>query len=104
MQSTPIKNLLQSLDHTAVADLLHAIGIKREATPVGRVFPIASAFAAGLAIGVASTLLLSPRRGDEVRQLLSERLRALKTKVSSAQKSNVVDAKTQAQPSQAQPS
>ncbi len=74
MQSDLFSKVVQSMDRVNLGELLYALGVKPHRTAGETVFPIIGAVVVGAAIGAGTALLLSPRTGAQIRELIEQRV------------------------------
>ena len=60
---------------TTMNDVLAAVGLQRHKAPIDYVLPALGIFGAGLLVGAGVGLMFAPKRGEELRHDMSERLR-----------------------------
>ena len=65
-------------------DVLHALGLRRQATGFAMVLPPLGFFAAGMLLGAGAGLLLAPRSGRETRRQLRTKAQSITRRVESA--------------------
>jgi hypothetical protein len=68
-----MKTKTRALRDFSSDDILSALGLARQSSPIDAVIPTALAFVAGLAAGAGVALLLAPKSGREVRQDISNK-------------------------------
>ena len=74
MQSELFTKVLESMDRVNVGDVLYALGLKPQRSASERILPMVGAVAIGAAIGAGVALLYSPRTGQQIREMIEQRV------------------------------